>query len=182
MTSTRKYTSWLPAMLALVILAWQGGVAYKRAAVDKAVDNANERYIHLIEAAPIAIVTCNEMGKVVTFNSAAEQLFGYQHTEIVGQSIHVLVTGEYRDRHTKVVQAAADRLRAQHENWEVAKIQVPSTAVRKDGSYVSVFVTVYGVKMGDQYEFAAFLTPAACVGHSIDRASPHEPKPFHAKQ
>ncbi len=171
MTKHRNLWSLFPLVLAAAVVVWQGDIAYKARLAEQAVEAANIRYIQLIEAAPIAIVTCNEAGNVVTFNAAAEQLFGYNHAEIVGQSIHVLVTGEYRERHTKVVQAAASRLRAQNENWEVAKIQVPSTAVRKDGTYVQVFVTVYGVKTGDKYEFAAFLTPAESVGHSIDRAS-----------
>ena len=73
-----------------------------------------------------AIFTVNPDGRIVSWNSGAEQLFGYAEHEIVGQDLGGIFTPE--DRAGRVpeaeVAAAAAKGRATDERWHL----------RKDGS------------------------------------------------
>lgn len=120
---------------------------------------AKLRYTMLLEAAPIAIVTCDEMSRITTFNKAAEELFGYKRGDMIGKMIHLLVAPQYRAKHEQVVHGASARLHAQREDWEIAKIGSPGNAVHADGHEFPVLVTVYGVKTDGKYEYASFMMP-----------------------
>jgi PAS domain S-box-containing protein len=52
-----------------------------------------------LEAAPDAMVIVDVEGHIQLVNGQAEELFGYRRTELVGQSVEVLVPARYRDRH-----------------------------------------------------------------------------------
>ena len=117
------------------------------------------RYVMLLEASPVAIVTCDEDAKIATFSRAAEELFGYTRKEMLGTSIHLLVAKGFRMQHENVVANAAARLRTKQEDWELARICKPGLALNQNGEEFPVLVTVYGVKSDGKYEFAAFIIP-----------------------
>jgi PAS domain S-box-containing protein len=50
-----------------------------------------ERFLtHLIDAAPVAVYSTDKEGKIISFNRAAEALYGYDAREIVGQRASIL--------------------------------------------------------------------------------------------
>lgn len=53
----------------------------------------------MVEAAPIAIVTVNDDGDIVYTNEKLEELFGYEHDELIGQKLEVLVPESARAVH-----------------------------------------------------------------------------------
>ncbi|GGW61535.1 EAL domain-containing protein [Alishewanella tabrizica] len=53
----------------------------------------------LFDAAVDGIITINEQGSITSFNRAAEQLFGYQKQEIIGQNVKCLMPSPYRESH-----------------------------------------------------------------------------------
>lgn len=57
----------------------------------------------LIEAAMDAIVSTDECQNIIIFNRAAEQIFGYQAAEIIGQPLDRLLPVQYRGKHRKYV-------------------------------------------------------------------------------
>jgi PAS domain S-box-containing protein len=58
----------------------------------------------LIESAPNGIVVVDEQGVIRLVNTSAEKLFGYSRTELVGNSIEILVPGPFVDTHPKMRQ------------------------------------------------------------------------------
>lgn len=50
-----------------------------------------------------AVITINHQGTVLTFNSAAEQMFGYGADEIIGGNVSRLMTGTDRDHHDSYI-------------------------------------------------------------------------------
>ena len=53
----------------------------------------------LLESAPDAIVIVDERGRIVFVNTQAEQLFGYQRSELIGHALETLIPERHRGRH-----------------------------------------------------------------------------------
>jgi len=60
---------------------------------------SEERYRDLINAAPDAIVTVDVLGRIESFNHAAELLFGHPASAMLGQPLDRLLPLEARERH-----------------------------------------------------------------------------------
>jgi|GEM_PF-878794 len=59
-----------------------------------------EAYMSMIMGSALdSIITINEKGVVESFNPAAERLFGYLSTEVIGQNIKILMPEPYRHQH-----------------------------------------------------------------------------------
>jgi PAS domain S-box-containing protein len=57
------------------------------------------RFRQLLEAAPDAIVEVSDDGAIVLMNRIAEEMFGYQRDELIGQSVDLLVPDAVRPGH-----------------------------------------------------------------------------------
>ncbi|HZJ62520.1 MAG TPA: PAS domain S-box protein [Kofleriaceae bacterium] len=82
----------------------------------------------LLDAAPDGIVVCDAGGVLVLVNSEAERMFGYDHGELPGKSIDLLIPEHVRPRHHHHVAAytAEPRLRPMGSNLDLR-------GCRKDG-------------------------------------------------
>src|SRR6516225_5867498 len=57
------------------------------------------RFRDLLEAAPDAMVVVDRGGKIVLVNTQTEQIFGYQHDEMLGNSVEMLIPTRLRMTH-----------------------------------------------------------------------------------
>jgi protein-histidine pros-kinase len=90
---------------------------------------ADAKFRGLLESAPDAIVTVNGEGRIALVNTQAERLFGYDRSELLGQTIEILMP---------------ERLRGAHQLHRPRYLKSPTTrsmgggleltARRKDGS------------------------------------------------
>ncbi len=61
------------------------GVAVERELMDQALRRSEQRYRTVVETAGNAIVCLDSEGRIIEWNTAAERLFGYARTEVLGQ-------------------------------------------------------------------------------------------------
>ncbi len=61
--------------------------------------DAASRLAALLDAAMDAILSVDEAGRIVMFNRAAEQTFGWRADQILGQPLEVLIPERYRGVH-----------------------------------------------------------------------------------
>ncbi|HEY5564089.1 MAG TPA: PAS domain S-box protein, partial [Rhodothermia bacterium] len=60
---------------------------------------SEHRVRSILNTAVDAIITVNERGIIETFNRAAEQIFGYSESEVIGVNVSVLMPSPYREEH-----------------------------------------------------------------------------------
>jgi two-component system, LuxR family, sensor kinase FixL len=61
---------------------------------------ASEAHLRsVLETVPDAIIVINDRGLVQSFSPAAERLFGYSATDVMGQNVKMLMPQPYRDEH-----------------------------------------------------------------------------------
>ncbi len=60
---------------------------------------AEQRFRHVVEAAPNPMVIADQTGRITLVNSQSLAKFGYEREELIGQPVEVLVPERFRDGH-----------------------------------------------------------------------------------
>ncbi|MBL8710137.1 MAG: PAS domain S-box protein, partial [Rhodospirillaceae bacterium] len=68
---------------------------------------ARLRFAKIIEVTDGAIVSIDDAGKIILFNSSAERVFGYKSEEILGLPLETLIPERYRESHRRYLSAFA---------------------------------------------------------------------------
>jgi PAS domain S-box-containing protein len=55
-----------------------------------------------------AVITADDQGRVITWNPAAERIFGYSKDEVIGGSLTILMPERFRDLHDRGMQRVVD--------------------------------------------------------------------------
>ena len=103
----------------------------------KTAEEARFRHAAIVESSQDAIISNNLDAVIVSWNAAAERMFGYTEAEAVGQPITILIPPELRDEENTIL----ERLRAGEriERYETMR-------VTKTGKYVDVSLTISPIK------------------------------------
>jgi PAS domain S-box-containing protein len=112
-----------------------------RRQVQRAVRESEAQFRALIESAPDAVVVISEGGTIELANAEAERMFGYRRTELLGQSVEILVPERFRDRHVghRHGYVAAPRVRPMGAGLDL-------TGRRKDGSEFPVAISLSPIR------------------------------------
>src|SRR5215472_748041 len=109
-------------------------------------ERAQKLLAAIVESSDDAIVSKDLAGRILTWNPAAERLFGYTSEEAVGQSIRLLLPPERADDFFSILDRIRQGERVEH--YETLRR-------RKDGSLVEVSLTVSPVHDDDGMVVAA---------------------------
>ncbi len=96
-------------------------------------DEGLGRLAAIVESSDDAIISNDLDGTILSWNRAAERMYGYTAEEIVGQSIFTIVPADRRDE----VQQLLERIR-----WGESVRNLETVTLRKDRSPIDVSVTV----------------------------------------
>ncbi len=107
----------------------------------------------ILEAALDCIITMDEHGRIVEFNPAAEKVFGFHKSDVIGVELaETIIPAEYRDAHRR---GMAHYLRT--SEGPVLGKRVELTGQRADGSNFPLELAVTAISFGRKQIFTAHL-------------------------
>lgn len=118
----------------------------------KSLEQTEQRVGAVINHVIDGIITIDEAGIVQSINLAVEKLFGYSASEIIGQSIRMLMPARYQadEGQTLVSYFRSTQLRASDVGREV-------TGLRKDGSTFPMDLAVSDFQDGDRRYYTGIV-------------------------
>jgi two-component system sensor kinase FixL len=152
-----------PALLeALIFTIVGGGISWfgeqlRRSRIRDAThtQDLRTREAHLrsiLNTVPDATVVIDENGIVQSFSAAAERLFGYKESAVIGKNVSVLMPQPYRDEHDSYLQ----RYLATGEK-RIIGIDRVVTGQREDGSTFPMKLAVGEMQSGKRRFFTGFI-------------------------
>ncbi|HXY89501.1 MAG TPA: PAS domain S-box protein [Xanthobacteraceae bacterium] len=125
----------------------------KRAAA--VVEDLRTREAHLksiLDTVPDAMIVIDTDGKIHSFSTAAERLFGYPPEEAIGQNVRILMPSPYRENHDGYIK----RYMSTNER-RIIGIGRVVVGERKDGSTFPMELAVGEMKSEDRRFFTGFI-------------------------
>jgi PAS domain S-box-containing protein len=118
----------------------------------KALEESEARAQAILETTVDGIITIDGDGIIESFNPAAEDIFGYEAEEVIGENVKMLMPSPYREEHDEY-------LRSYHETGRrnIIGIGREVTGRRKDGSTFPMDLAVSEVELGDRTIFTGIV-------------------------
>ncbi len=115
---------------------------------------SNEKRTKLItQTSQEAFISINEAGSICDWNPQAETTFGYSCEEAIGKTLsNLIIPKEFREMHK-----AGMRRFLETGNGKVLGTRLELPALKKDGSEITVEMTISAVEEDGHYIFHAFL-------------------------
>ena len=104
-----------------------------------------------LEGAHDAIITINQSGDVEFFNRAAETLWGYSRTEVLGKNIKMLFRNYTQDEDEFMMNLLHP------EKRKVVGVRKETCILAKDGNEKPVIILLAGAKVQNEYTYTAFI-------------------------
>ncbi len=113
---------------------------------------AENRLSSIVETASDGIIVIDSCGTIMTFSPAAEHIFGYMTSEVIGKNVRSLMPEPDRSAHDGYIQHYHDtrEKRIVGTNREV-------TGLRKDGSEFPMDLAIGEAKLGDETVFTGIV-------------------------
>lgn len=127
-------------------------------------DNARLRAV--LDAAVDGIITIDQRGIVEAANPAAEKLFGYSSSEMIGRNVNMLMPSPYHEEH--------DGYLANYCNGGDRKVIGIGREVqgqRKDGTIFPLYLAVSEVSFGNRRVFTGFVHDLTDLKRAEERAT-----------
>ena len=103
----------------------------------KRAEVGTQRLAAIVESSDDAIISKDLDGTIISWNSAAERVFGYKAEEVIGKSVRILIPQDRQDEESFIIGRIRRGERVDH--YETVR-------QRKDGSLIDISLTVSPVK------------------------------------
>lgn len=139
------------AFFGVLYLLIRREMAERKRAQDALADQS-ARLAAVVETAVDAIIVIDERGSIDAFNPAAERLFGYARSEVLGQNVSLLMPSPFREAHDGYLQhyLVTGEKRIIGLGREVV-------AQRKDGSVFPIELAVSEMRVGSRRLFTGLV-------------------------
>ncbi len=114
---------------------------------------STSRFRSVVNAAYDAIVTVDQEQNITLFNRAAENLFGYDAAEMIGQPLVRLLPEQYREQHPGYIHHFARSPVNSRQMDERNRIN----GLHRDGSLLPVEIAISKINVGGLVEFTAII-------------------------
>ncbi len=125
-----------------------------RKTAETALRESEARLAGMIESAMDAIVSLDEAQRIVLFNAAAQEMFGYTAEEAIGQPHDILLPERFRQGHRSHVLGFGDSGKPTHA---MGGGQRALSGLRANGEEFPVEVSISQVTVGDKNLFTAIM-------------------------
>ena len=116
-------------------------------------DSLSEAHLRSILATvPDAMVVIGEDGRILSFSVAAEAMFGFSESEVIGENVSILMPSPDRERHDGYI---ADYRETGHRN--IIGVGRVTTARRRDGSTFPIELAVGEANTPQGRVFTGFI-------------------------
>ncbi len=106
----------------------------------------------IIDTAVDAIITIDKSGIVEVFNPAAEKMFGYSMTEVIGQQVNMLMPEPHRSQHSQYISNYINTGKA-----KILGVNRELTAMRSNGEVFPMYLAVAELEMKSQQKFLGII-------------------------
>jgi PAS domain S-box-containing protein len=120
-----------------------------------ALDEARTRYFHTVESVMDAIVAVDEDLRIILFNPAAEKMFGYASSDILGHPLSMLLPEQFRAHHSQHVHEFGQTGNAQRSMTRTPRLDIYGR--RRDGSHFPIESTISRARIDGRVQFTAVL-------------------------
>lgn len=114
---------------------------------------ADQRVRAIMDNVADGIITIDEKGLVESFNAAAERLFQYRASEVIGRDIKMLIPESYRRQHDQYLQrdhSCGERRCLGHGFREIE-------GLRKDGSCFPMDLSISEIHLGNEHYYIGIV-------------------------
>jgi two-component system sensor kinase FixL len=124
----------------------------RRASLEGQLSASESRWRAIVDAAVDGIVVIDAHGSIEAFNPAAERLFGYPASEVLGRNVTMLMPPPYRDEHDRYLSRYLDTgdARVIGRGREVQ-------GLRKDGTTFPLHLSVGEMTVNGERKFTGIL-------------------------
>jgi two-component system sensor kinase FixL len=124
-----------------------------------------------------AIITIDERGIMQSFNPAAERLFGYSQSEVIGKNVKMLMPGHFREQHDQYI--------ANYLDSGVKRIIGIGRVVageKKDGSIFPIELAVGESRLDGRSIFVGFIRDLTEIQREQRRVQELQQELFHVSR
>ena len=138
--------------LAIAALWIAAVLVYFRKRAEAAQRASEGRLTAIFDSAADGIITIDPKGGILSFNNAAEQIFGYTEEEVLGKNVKMLMPDPYQSEHDGY-------LARYHETGERRIIGFPLEVLgqRRDGTVFPLELAISEVKTGEDLVFTGIV-------------------------
>ncbi len=113
----------------------------ERKKAEEALQFSERRFRSLFEFSPDAILVADHQGSITEVNGRAQEFFGYERAELLGQPVEILIPERFRNAHPKYRKDYAD-----HPRTRAMGLGMELHGKRKDGSEFPVDIMLSPVE------------------------------------
>lgn len=102
LTVATRWVVFDPSSIAPVVIQTNTDVSETRK-IQNDLANREAHLTSILATVPDSMVVIDEVGSVTSFSSAAEDLFGYGASEVIGRNVRMLLPSPYREEHDRYI-------------------------------------------------------------------------------